>query len=652
MTKLRKLHDLRKLRGKKPKIPKNFVFFDVESKKVDNPDIDKMYERSMGGGDTQNQPQYDILEFEFGCLYHWDVENDAVNDYTYHTPHDFWQYIDKLVTKKRELYLCAHNSEFDFRQLSGFTYLKQLGFKLKKLIVDNIFIVVAERLVKRKKKNAKTKIKQKLIFFDTMNYVKSSLARLALDFGLPPKLDIDLDNAPIEEKIIYCMRDCEVIYTFIRFIIDYLKASNMPEFALTVSSLTFRIFRRYFYKDRQIKCHNNRHILKLEKEAYYGGLTQAFTIGKLENIDVLDVNSLHPFVMNTTQIPTRLKCYDHVHHNPNILEECLDYNGEHYRIIHCEYELDERHALIMSHDAKNKCIFKSGVNRRVLHEKEFRYIEEHGKILKVWEVLYYEQTNDVFNDFIEYWYNLKQNSQGSVRAFSKFMLNCLYGKFGQTEHKNDKIRMSLYSRKKQEQIKQLPDFSFVHCRLDACLKPESIYKVDNELIAFRKLDYIPAYNSNFAVAGACAANARMYMIELMLDIGLENVHYTDTDSLFVPAGLIEKANPALIGNELGQLKIEHKNVDIHIRGVKNYDIMKDGKIINRKIKGVKKGAKLVGETLEHLIFEQQQWWRLKSSAQKNLPIQLQVIESVIKKIRKVQPKGVLDPSTGRVKPYS
>jgi hypothetical protein len=60
----------------------------------------------------------------------------------------------------------------------------------------------------------------------------------------------------------------------------------------------------------------------------------------------------------------------------------------------------------------------------------------------------------------------------------------------------------------------------------------------------------------------------------------------------------------------------------------------------------------VGETLEHLIFEQQQWWRLKSSAQKNLPIQLQVIERVIKKIRKVQPKGVLDASTGRVKPYS
>jgi hypothetical protein len=356
--------------------------------------------------------------------------------------------------------------------------------------------------------------------------------------------------------------------------------------------------------------------------------------------------------MNTTPMPTRLKCYDHVHHNPGILEESLDYDGEHYRIINCEYELDEQHALIMSHDEKNKCIFKSGVNRRVLHEKEFRYVERHGRILKVWEVLYYEQCTDVFKDFIEYWYNLKQNSKGSIRAFSKFMLNCLYGKFGQTEHKNDKIRMSLYSHRKQQEIKQLADFSFVHCRLDACLKPESIYKVGNELIAFRKLDYIPAYNSNFAVAGACTANARMYMIELMLSIGLDHVHYTDTDSLFVPTGLIEQVNPSIIGNQLGQLKVEHQNVDIQIRGVKNYDIMKHGKILNRKIKGVKKSAQLVEENAEHLIFEQQQWLRLKTSAQKNLPIELQVIERVIKKIRKVQPKGILDITMGRVKPYA
>jgi hypothetical protein len=141
------------------------------------------------------------------------------------------------------------------------------------------------------------------------------------------------------------------------------------------------------------------------------------------------------------------------------------------------------------------------------------------------------------------------------------------------------------------------------------------------------------------------------MINLMVEIGIDNIHYCDTDSLFVPTGLIEQTKPEMLGNELGQLKIQQKNVDIMIRGVKNYDIKKSGNLINRKIKGIKKGAVLISENEDTLTFRQQQWLRLKSTVRKQLPLHQQVIKSITKEIKKQHPKGILDTKTGRVKPY-
>ena len=36
----------------------------------------------------------------------------------------------------------------------------------------------------------------------------------------------------------------------------------------------------------------------------------------------------------------------------------------------------------------------------------------------------------IFDEYIDYWYNIKNNSKDGVRELAKLMLNNLYGKFG------------------------------------------------------------------------------------------------------------------------------------------------------------------------------------------------------------------------------
>lgn len=614
------------------KLPDIFVFFDVESK------------RKFKNNKTE------MLEFEFGCAYIWNRKEDITEKIVYYSIQEFWTYIDNLYSKFNQIYLIAHNTEFDFRQLSGFDQLKNLNFEIKSCILDSVFIITAERLKDRKKLNAKTKIKQKMIIFDTTNFVKKSLKELAISFNLSNKLDINLNTASLEEKIIYCFRDCEIIYVFIKFILEYLQFHNLTEFALTTSSLSFKIFRRYFLK-HDIYCHNNRHLLKLEKMAYLGGMTQAFKLGKYENIDILDINSLYPFVMINNDIPTKLIHYDNYHHNPNLTIETInDTSNRYYRIINCLFNLNEKNALIISHNEDNKCIFQHGDQERVLHEKEFEYVKKYGQIKKVYSVLTYEKAKDIFKDYIEFWYNLKQMETGAIREFAKLMLNGLFGKFGQKTHIVEEFDTNFYDEITLKQINRLPAFSYVHNLLTPTYMGV-IYKLDNKLVIFKD-HWLPAYNSNYAIVGCCTANARMYLISLLQTINIENVLYVDTDSLFIPHKLTEKFQKSnTLGSALGQLKIEQNNVIVNIRGLKNYDILKNNNILKRKIKGVKKTAKLIQETEDTLIFEQDSWLRLKSTAKKRLPLHIQIIERITKEIKKEQPKGILD-ANKNVHPYS
>lgn len=169
--------------------------------------------------------------------------------------------------------------------------------------------------------------------------------------------------------------------------------------------------------------------------AYRGGFTwvnpkiQAQIIG--EGI-VFDVNSLYPSVMYYDLLPIGIP---------------VKYNGkytlnEKYPLyiqqVTCEFELKD--GFIPTIQIKGSRFFQgneylttSGGERVTLYmtNKDMELFEKHYDILEPEYSggLMFQGATGLFNEYIDYWMEIKANSKGGIRQLAKLMLNNLYGKF-------------------------------------------------------------------------------------------------------------------------------------------------------------------------------------------------------------------------------
>lgn len=83
---------------------------------------------------------------------------------------------------------------------------------------------------------------------------------------------------------------------------------------------------------------------------------------------------------------------------------------------------------------------------------------------------YFRAKAGMFNEYINYWYNIKQNESGAKREFAKLMLNSLYGKFGSKIEKKitrpelserDCIRVGLTGEVEHVKPKYVPVATFI-----------------------------------------------------------------------------------------------------------------------------------------------------------------------------------------------
>ena len=168
---------------------------------------------------------------------------------------------------------------------------------------------------------------------------------------------------------------------------------------------------------------------------------------------------------------------------------------------------------------------------------------------------------NLFKDYIDHFYAIKNSSEGAARIIAKMHLNQLYGYFGRSQEaiitKNvtkaelNHIAISCHI----DAVMKIHDDLFV-----VLIKGNLDHQVLDEFMKLRKdLDFNtdetlnPTKNvkSNVAIAAAVTAYAQ---IEMMKYKTLPNVgiYYTDTDSI-----IMDKALPNhLEGKELGQMKNE------------------------------------------------------------------------------------------------
>lgn len=638
-------HEFRK--SKHLKMQNDFVFVDTETFNIkENDDIEKLY-------------------FKLGCVIFWNREKNLITKKSYwYNPTKFWNDLESRFNKQtKSIIFYAHNSYFDFKILNGFQEL----FK-REWFLDSHYIKGTTFMMSFKKKIG-LKDYYTLHIWDTMNYVKVPLQELGESVGFP-KMKVDFDKVDDKELEIYCKRDTEIIFQFIRNLINFLIVNDLSRLKATIGSLSFSAFRHKFYNPNTCKVfiHNWKRAIKLERESYKGGITDNFRIGKYDDVYKTDINSMYPYVMKEFEIPTKLvfNSSEAKRSQKNLWKIYNKARKKNYAcIMKCTIELDKEHAYILESFNK-KSLFTYGIFQTSICQAEIDYILTYGNILKIHHLSVYE-VHKIFKEFVDFFYDLRvqyQKAKNDVNQnLCKLYLNNLYGKWGQKHieyemvkrdskffEENKEILMLMFH-KKQKLIME-NDI----CYLGTIIDEGEIYVIDKRVFALRHTNK-NSKDSFVAISSFITSQARMLLIKYLEVAKRENAYYCDTDSLFLnEIGFKNLVNANYVSEfELGKLKLEGI-VKAEFFAPKYYDYvdMKDTGIFEnflkkRKCKGVKKGSILLNENDDKAIYQIDLWQKFKSDLKKgNLSEQL-IIKN-IKEMNKVYDKGKVD-KLGIVEPY-
>ena len=615
---------------KKLSMQDNFIFLDTEA---NTKQIDKDIKE---------------LTFRMGSAIFWNRKNDIYEKLIFYDTLNFWENVEFIFSQGvKEQILFSHNTQFDLKMIDGFNYLLRNGWEIKNQYVRaSIFIFVFVKIDKYKNKKI-------LHIWDTFNYVRVPLEKIGKSLNLP-KLDIDLGKCNKIELEMYCLRDSEIIFAFIRQLIDFLIVNNLSKLKATSGSISFNAFRHAFYdvKDKPIYIHDWKESIKLERSSFRGGITDCFLVNKLLNgVYKLDINSMYSWVMKEYYFPTKLLRYTNESELSQVqlfeLYNRLKNNKNYGFILDVSFSIPKENAYILTKLPKSKAMFLYGNNIRLsLCQPELDFIENKknkGKISYIFSMNIYKM-QDIFSNFVDVFFNFKlkyKKEKNKVNeGLAKLILNNLYGKFAQKDMEFKKISInSDFLIKYQDIIKMMiekcknliKDNSIVY--LGAIINVAEIYIINKELFLFRKFEK-NSKESFVAISSFIISYARMLLIKYLKIAKRKNSFYCDTDSLFVNKKGYKKLKHKGLINEftLGKLKNEGFGY-AKFYNPKFYDFNEV-----RKCKGIKKKSVILYENENEVSYSMEQWSKLKTSLKEG-NLDKQIIKTVIKTMNKHYNKG-------------
>jgi hypothetical protein len=368
--------------------------------------------------------------------------------------------------------------------------------------------------------------------------------------------DLDLFNQFInyskqDAKILYLsLRNAQMLY-FNQFKIDI-------ETVYSTATLSLKIFRTNFMDKSIFILPSN--IDGFIRNAYYGGGTDVYK-AYATKVYKYDVNSLYPYAM-LKPMPYNLISKGII----NLSNRTLDsFFG--FALAKIECPIDMLRPVLPIHK-DGKTIYPVGTWEGTYFSEELKAVELLGYKITLIKGLEFTQEN-LFQGFVEHFYNIKQNSIGVERETAKLQLNNLYGYFGrkqvgintQNVH-NDNLKALLLTRVVKsinpinEEYTTVLTYSNINYKLLKDLNNQ-FHSIGSDY------NYIM---SNVAIAAAVTSYARIHMIPFKIN---PNTLYTDTDSAFTT----EPLDSDLIGKGLGLMKDELKGLlidEAYFIGPKKY----------------------------------------------------------------------------------
>lgn len=537
------------------------------------------------------------------------------------TAAEFWNLVDSLANERKPLWCFAHNVGFDLTtllfwreleldhytlehgQLSVGTVGKQFVIKPWRgfAVLEDPPVIVECRL---------TGTASNIVFVDTYNYFRTSLAKIGESVALP-KITMPEATDPDGTWAHYCHRDSEIIMRaivgFCRFVLD----NDLGMFRYTAPAQAFSAYRHRFMPQK-ILVHGNEDALKLEREAYYGGRCEPFFVGTVQNKDVdtlqyygrkvsvfknyrngpvyvLDFQSCYPSVMRANLYPYRISQYV-ISPSPAEVRLALMSN-----LVIARVRIDSLiETFPVRHDGR--VIMAGGKFTTTLCGPELLRAFKTDSIRSIGAAAIYHGA-DIFTDYVDYFWLMRQEYQSSGRKvyaeLCKVMLNSLAGKFGQRSHRWE------------------PDpttFAPFPWGQWAAREVNSSKSDRYRSLAWtveKQAELGESHDSCPAISAYVTSYARELLESARQIAGPQNVYYVDTDSIHCNGiGVVNLDAAGMVSdNTLGKLRKIGVYETAEYRGIKDYTVG-DSHVIS--------GVKVSAEQLSKGIFRQPQFQKLAS----------------------------------------
>lgn len=461
-------------------------------------------------------------------------------------------------------------NEFKDRRYKGCkVFAHNFGRYDGSVLFDNIFDMDAEAIYIGSRFISATN--GNCIFADSLNIYKASVNEIGKKLGLPKTMQYNDSLWPRDKSrdTNACVRDCQIIWDALLEIFE-----EAGDIKLTIGSLAMTYYRRFAQPYYIESNENTKHFWK----SYYGGRTEAFQLG-VTHAKVIDVNSMYPFAMK--------KC---VYPNPKYLKHEKSTNVDRFLTeilphfegcVSCSVLHPDIYIGLLPSRIGGKLVFPIGRFSGCWNFNELRFAISNGVTIETLQnFTFAEKMVSPFEKFVDNLYQGKFLAKVEGRALDewkyKYLLNNLYGKFGQridekTIYLKDIVEQ--YDLIKEHQrnktfIKLIP---FNDERQDAFMIVKETRKIE---IAYS----IPSFSSYITSYG------RVMLAKKLLEMKKNRPVYCDTDSIF-----FEIENNVESSDILGEWKIEEKTVT-QINGLKNYKY----EYWDKETKSVKKVTRIKG----------------------------------------------------------
>ena len=447
----------------------------------------------------------------------------------------------KILSKDETNALIAHNgARFDHIYL--FSYMIKNGFIVEKLYGSVNYIKYAEL--------SKGPIKVRLL--DTFNFIADSYKNFCKSMGIKNGKLEDFDIVDWTKERFQEDRSWEEYLR--RDVVPYGEAINKLEYALsgfggsifnfpTLASCASGLVSKFIYHQdtTSISC---RYFEQMCREACYGG--RIFCWKKLidEPYICMDYNSLYPSAMYKFEYPVgkpqEITNFKAIEHKPFIAYFECDGGNQRKPLI------PSRHYIGSSTSFNLKYVNKfSGFYTSV----DYKEMIKMGYKVKFVRGFYWNSTKFLFRELIHKLYSIrkqyKKEGNDTLQQMVKILLNSMYGGFltqvkkktgffSSAETINDKKKKHRVTRTKEMENGQT--------------------MVEYETNENKSRPYLAAFILSYS---------KRLINEKMLEIGLENFAYGDTDSLYLPTKF---ANKFSLENELCNWKNDYIDKTIEPKG--------------------------------------------------------------------------------------